>query len=616
VRSASLDQLPEPGARVRTLASLRTEDGRRALLVVASPTLLEPVAPPSGVHAVRARLANALLNAAGLDLHRLRAAELAASLALGRKDLMPWGRKELWRRSGLSHVLAVSGLHVGLLAAFLWLVGVALRARPNVIRALLIATIPAYALLAGAGTSAQRAALMLVVYLLARMAGRHLVGLAAVLLAVWLLVLLEPALVLDPGFQLTAAITAALVRWVPSAVRSAPLPRALAGIVAVPVIAQLTAAPIVLAHFRELSLGACTTNLLVPLLLPLLLAAALLATLLAPLVPPLAAAALTLVGVGEQLLLAAGSFARGTFQVTPSLPLALAWLGLLTGLLALAPQRRARVAAAGFVAFVVGIVGWSLLPASPDHTALTLAPVSDGAALVATTAEGSVLVDAGHWRREATRLLADRRLRRLEAIIFTHADEDHVGGAEPVLEATEPRVVVFPAWLSSQPGFVAVRRTARAIGAREHPVARGSAIEIAGMQLETVWPPYPSPPLADNDLSLVARMRLGNGTSLITGDLTTAAERLAVGDLPVASDVLVVPHHGSKGSCSRWLLDRVQPQVALIPAGEHNLHNHPHPELLARLAADQVDCRWPARDGWCGARWHNATWALFPERTE
>ena len=131
VRSAPLNELPLPGTRVRTLASLRTDDGRRALLVVAAPTLLETVSSASGIHAVRAHAANSLLDAAGVNLHRIRAAELAASLTLGRRDLLPWGRQEQWRRSGLSHVLAVSGLHIGLLAGLIWLGGVALRGHPT-----------------------------------------------------------------------------------------------------------------------------------------------------------------------------------------------------------------------------------------------------------------------------------------------------------------------------------------------------------------------------------------------------------------------------------------------------------------------------------------------------
>ncbi len=612
VRAASLDELPVPGTRLRALANVRTEDGHRVLLVVASARLLTPLGPPGGVHAVRDTTVRSLLAAADLDLDRIRAAELAASLSLGRRDLLPWGRKELWRRSGLSHVLAVSGLHIGLLAGFVWTIGVVVRAHPNVIRGVLVVAVPAYAILAGAATSAQRAALMLVVYLLARMAGRHVTAFTAVMLAVLLLVLMKPSLVLDPGFQLTAAITIVLVRWTPAIVRRLPLPPWFAGVVTVCALAQLTAAPIVLAHFREVNPGAFVTNLIVPVLLAPVLATAIAATVLAPLVPTLAALALSVLSYGERLLLAAGTLARSSVQVAPSVPLVLAWTGFLIGLGAVSPHRSARGAAALFAVFALATVGWSFLPARGKHDEITLAPVSDGACILVNTGTGRAIVDAGRWQHEAARHVADRRVQRVDAIVFTHADADHIGGAEALIGSLQPGRIIFPSWLRSKREFVQVRRWARAIGAREHPVARGSAVRIGTAMMTTIWPIYDPPDVPDNDRSLVARIAFAEGTALVTGDLTTHAERSALDNLPVASDLLIVPHHGSRGSCSQWLLERVRPDVALIPAGPDNLHGHPHPELLTRLKVRRTPARWPARDGWCGARWSHGQWQLLP----
>ncbi|NOZ78422.1 MAG: hypothetical protein GXP48_04420, partial [Acidobacteria bacterium] len=119
--------LPPPGSRIEVLAKLRMRQ-RRLLLVASSPRLIDVTSPPRGLAALRARLAASLFEAAGTNVRRIRAAEFAAALALGRRDLIPAERRERWRRSGLAHLLAVSGLHVGVAAGLVWLVALLLGA--------------------------------------------------------------------------------------------------------------------------------------------------------------------------------------------------------------------------------------------------------------------------------------------------------------------------------------------------------------------------------------------------------------------------------------------------------------------------------------------------------
>ncbi|HHQ49083.1 MAG TPA: hypothetical protein ENK19_09425 [Acidobacteria bacterium] len=604
--------LPPPGSACSGLASLRG-DPARPFLALASPRLLQTLAPPGGLAALRNRGAAALLTAAGTDPGRIRAAELAAALVFGRKDLLPRARRDRWRSSGLAHVLAVSGLHVGLLAGMVWLAAIALGASPNLARGVVLVIVPAYALLAGASPSAVRAALMVAVYVAARMAGRPLVPMAAVLVAATAMLLADPALIADAGFQLTVGITAALIRWVPAVTRLIPLPTWLGAAIAVPVVAQLAAAPIVAWHFRTLIPGAVLTNLLVPFLLAPLLIAAFAAAALAQVFPTLAALSLSILGALSRLILACGAPARARVEIVPSLPLALTLLLAALALVALWPGRPARWAAGLWVVLVLAVpLGWKLLP-QPTLRGPLLLPVRDGLAAVLPAPGGPILDDGGRLPDEAARLLADLAVRRLGAAIASHTDEDHCGGLVTVIRAFGPRTLLYPAWMRTDPAVVPLLRAARRAGTSEVPVVRGLDTVVAGDPVEVLWPPPRDLPRAENDRSLVARVTVPGGTVLLTSDISSDTERrLLVLDAPVGADVLVAAHHGSARSSSLRFLRAVGPRCVLIPAGPWNTHHHPSRRMLARVRRLRLPWRAPIRSGLCGAEKRDGRWRCWP----
>jgi len=603
--------LPAPGATVAGLVAVR---GRALdpLLVASSPKLLEEVRPPHGLPHLRDLLGRRLLAAAGVDAHRIRAAELAGAVVLGRRDLLPEDRRAGWRRSGLAHLLAVSGLHVGLVAGAAWLVLSVCGVPPRTARIVLLAVLPGYALLAGAAPSALRAALMGMVYLGARLLGRAVLPMAAVLLTATVLLLARPALVVDAGFQLTVLITAALIRWTPALTAAIPAPRWLAATVAVPVVAQLAAAPVVALHFRTLVPGAVLANLLVPILLTPTLLAALLVAALAPWWPAAAGLGLDLVGVGRGALWLTGAAGRALAATTPAPPLTALVAYTLLGWAALRPGSRARWAAVGWLATMALVPLWWWVRPQPPSPAVTLLPVSDGLAVVVDSGRGRVLMDGGRWPRQTNRLLADHHLGRLDVVLASHADEDHIGALATVLEGARARTLAFPAWMASEPAVVPLLRAARRRGATEVAVAAGSVIDAGGMRVEALWPSPGGRPTDENERSLVARLRLPEGIVLLTADIGRRTERALGARSRLRCDVLLVPHHGSRESTSPSLLAAAEPDVALIPAGPDNLYHHPHPEALARLQARRIPLRFPARDGLCGAVFRDHRWIPVP----
>lgn len=604
--------LPAPGSTCSGLAALRG-DPARPFLAVASPRLLRELAPPDGIDALRNRGAAALLSAAGTDPARIRAAELASALVFGRKDLMPTSRRDRWRRSGLAHALAVSGLHVGLLGGMVWLAAIALGASPNLGRGLVLAVVPSYALLAGASPSAVRAAVMVAVYVAARMMGRAMVPMAAVLLAATAMLLADPTLIATASFQLTVGVTAALVRWVPAVGELLPLPQWLGTAVAVPVIAQLAAAPIVAWHFRTLIPGAVVANLLVPLLLAPILLSAFAAAILAPLAAPAAGLALSALGFLSRAALACGAPARAHVEIVPTLPLALTGVLAMLAVLALWPGRPARPAAALWILLVlVAPIAWRLLPARELRGPLLL-PVRDGLAALLPAPQGPLLVDGGRLPDEATRLLADLGILKLGAIVASHTDEDHCGGLPTVIRTLRPRRLLIPAWMAADPAVVPLLRSARRVGTATISLARDLRTSAAGDALWVLWPPFRNPPARENDRSLVARLSVSGGTVLLTSDISSRVEHRLLSDgSPLAADVLIAAHHGSASSNSTPFLRAVGPACVLIPAGPWNTHHHPSRATIRRLRRQGLRWRAPITSGLCGSRRVDGRWRCWP----
>jgi competence protein ComEC len=609
--SANPKDLPRPGSVVEVLARIRGNH-RSPLLVVASNRLVQATGDRRLLPTIRDRLAHDLLRAAGTNAKRIRAAEMAAALALGRRDLVPREGRDRWRRSGLAHLLAVSGLHVGLVGGAVWILLALTGVSPRTTRIAVLIAVPAYAVLAGAAPSAMRAALMAVIYLCARLLGRALLPMAAVLLAATILLIAQPSLVANVGFQLTVVITAALVRWVPVLTTTLFGPRWVTGAVAVPVVAQTAAAPLVAWHFRTLIPGTIIANLLaLPLLAPIILGSVA-ATVIAPLWRAPAALGLDFVNLLLALLRFLSIPARAAELVTPPVPVAAVVLLVVAGWVALQERRWARYGVFAWVSILaVSGLSW-LLPPSPTPPTIELLPVSDGVSVLVSDGIDSVLADTGRYQREAAEMLAERDHQALRAVIASHTDEDHVGGMVHILRSFKVDRLVIPAWMLTEPPVVSLLRAARQNGARVHPVASGSSVTLGSIRLEVVWPPAENPPRQENERSLVAKTVLSNGSVLITADIGRSTERTLARSGPLRSTVLVVPHHGGRGSTSPSLLEATSPSVALIPAAPGNTHGHPHAEVLKRLTERHIPFRYPARDGRCGARWNGEEWVPFP----
>jgi competence protein ComEC len=508
---------------------------------------------------------------------------------------------------------------------------------------------------AGASPSVVRAALMAATALLARESGRRGAAATALGLAAFGMLVVDPETVTDPGYQLSVAATAGLLRWstpVGELLRGvAPrLPEWLRESLAVSLAAQLATLPFVLLAFGRLSVIAPLANLIV-----------------APLVAPsmlfglVALAAGGLVGLGAPAILGValatpGSALLGvivwTADVAAAVPLASVQLDApwnvpaaataaivllvassraLSSTFSRAAAREIPVSAvrtprtadqqhrgvgmaatigvAGALA-VVSLVVPAFTSAGGARLSMTVLDIGQGDAILLEGPHGGrILVDGGP---DPDRLLTvlDGRIpawdRRLDLVVLTHPHEDHVAGLPLLLERYRIAGFAEPGMRGPGPGY----RTFAVELENEHRVDRivaaGDRLRLDGADIAVRWPPRGRVPLEPpddgkgiNNVSIVLDVRYGEKRFLLTGDVEQEIDPLlllnGIGERAV--DVLKVPHHGSGTATTDALLAAVRPRVAIVSAGAGNPYGHPNRRTLDRLSASGARVLRTDRDG-------------------
>jgi competence protein ComEC len=551
-----------------------------------------------------------------------REAELARGFVLGEDERVDDATVEDFRRSGLSHLLAVSGQNVVLLALLampvLAALGIPLRERLVWVLALIAVYVP----LAGAGPTVQRAAVMGAAGLLATLSGRRASRLYALSLALVVTLAIDPGVASDVGWQLSFAavvgiflLAAPLRRAIAARIGSRGWRHALAEGAAVTIAATLATAPLIAFHFGTVSTATLLANLLA---LPAVAPAMWLGM--------LAAAGAQVPGFPVEALNAMNAPLLAYIAQVASwcgrpnwayLHVQLSGAGLIVSYAAMAAAiavamriaRRRRIAAlrerrqaaprsprragvrVALAALALAVAIWVALG---NRGGATAAPTSGLRVEVLDIGQGdsillqpagapAVLVDGGPPGDELVRKLRDAGVEQLGAVVVTHDQSDHVGGIEELLGRMPVHRVLYAELGRHLLG------EARAVGAAPVRLAQGSEARSGRLCLDVLWPPHEllaDPPLGTdpNQLALVILARWRDFSILLTAD----AEAEAVPIDPGPIDVLKVAHHGSDDSGLGALLDRADPKLALISVGADNPYGHPTPATLATLAAHGV----------------------------
>jgi competence protein ComEC len=476
--------------------------------------------------------------------------------------------------AGLTHVAAVSGLHVSMLAGFIALL---LRSR----RRSFVVALPLvllYVAVTGFTPSAVRAGIMITVYLAAPLFGREYVPLRALALAFLLVLIADPYALFEPGLQLSFSSTLGLLlfaaQWqgkLTGLIGKLKLPKTVVKVLASSLSSSLSAlvfsVPFAAYWFGGVSLISPVSNLLLLGFVNLIFLGGALSLFL-PFLAPAAGAVLEIFRGGLRIL---GGIPYAMLYTEQ--PYMLAWLcyGYALFLIALFTRRwRASASlAAASLALCLVLTVW-------DDPGLEVAAldVGQGQCVIVRSNGFTAVLDCGgspSAGREAARFLQSRGERTVDLLLLSHYDADHMSGAASLRALTDVRRILGPA-LDGIPEQV-------------EGIAEDTVLTLGGASLTLI----PSRWFGDDNAScLTVLLESGGFTFLSTGDLSAPAERWLTryAALPPV-DVMMVGHHGSSGSTSEELLDAVKPKAAVISVGQ-NRYGHPSPEVLGRLYDRQI----------------------------
>lgn len=526
---------------------------------------------------------------------------LARALVLGERGGLSRRFEQGLRRAGLGHLLALSGLHVGILAAAGLgagrLLGGCLRGRywrwlPP------LACACGYLLVVGPRPAIVRASLMAVLAWAALARGSSAMRWNTLALVAGGMVLCTPRLLRDLGFQLTVAATAGILFAGLTNGGCEPAGGRVQAALRVSVAAQVFTLPWALPAFHLLAPAAPLHNLWAVPWTGFALFAGLAWTLVALASPRAAAFGAGILELGSWPFEAISRARAGPLW---SLPVALSPLRAAAVSLGAATALRRPIVAAALLSGLSLLAGTSGGP-EPELPELSMLDVGQGEALLLRDGGTAVLVDGGGWSggdlgaRVLVPALAGLGVRRLQALVLTHPDLDHCRGLADIAAYLPVRELWTPAGWAPRPCVLALLSLP---GVRWRPLWEGKGRSVGRWRLEVLHP-VAGDRTEGNDRSLVLRAEVHGFRALLTGDVERAAELSLLDRKPAAelrADLLKIPHHGSRTSSGEALLDAVAPRLAWISAGRSNRYGHPAREVLERLRGRRIRVLRTDRDG-------------------
>ena len=524
------------------------------------------------------------------------ASGLGLALVTGDKTGLTQTQLVALRRAGLSHTVAVSGLHIGFLAGFVTLL---LGRRRRRAAAVALPVLIAFALAVGLGPSVVRAVVMQAFLMLGPLLGRETDPPTSLSAALLLLLLANPYAVGSVSLQLSFAAVAGILAlsgrvqtWLLDRVKTRRKPllaaaRFVAATLAVTLGALAFTTPLSALYFGGVSLAAPLSNLLC---LPAVAAAFVLCLLSAALGPlgPLAGLLCRYV-LGVAAGLSALPFA--SLPMTgPYYPAALAFIYLLALLFALRKDRRPAVLALCCAASLCAAVVLTRLDYALGPMTLTVLDVGQGQSVVLRLGDRTALVDCGgnaatNAGDAAADYLGGFGVDRLDALVLTHFHDDHANGVPELLERLSVARLYAPPDDGS-PLYGEIVDLAREKGVQVVTVAGDTYVPL-GPALLTLYAPLGAGEANEAGLSVLCRAE--TFAALFTGDMDQTVEQRLVkyGCLPHVQ-LLAAGHHGAKSSTSQALLDAVTPELVVVSSG-YNSYGHPNPDTLRRIAGVDAD---------------------------
>ena len=564
-----------------------------------------------------------------------RSAAVVTAILIGDRSGLDAEDERRLQEAGTYHVIAISGGNIALLTALLVLLGRAMRLPARGTAAVSIALLGFYGYAAGLAPSVSRATVAGMIYLAARAVDHRGSALNAVAVAAAFAAVTSPLTILDAGFVLSFGATIAIVV---AASRIAPaLPRdhlasrtaaarrtavsAARALGAATICAEIALAPVGAALFGRISLAGLLLNFIAIPLMSVIQVAGLAAVIAAGVSPTLAAGCGGIAHAATAALVGSAALVDVAPWLVIDLPPPAAWVVALwyagcAGLLVFRRPRDRRVAGA-----ILALAGILMIhgplparrtvvpPPPPGWTRVVFLDVGQGdATLVHPAGARPLLVDAGGapgstfdvGRRVTLPAAWALGVRSLSALVITHGDPDHIGGAPAVVRALSPAEI----WDGVPvPRHEPLRRLRESAARARVPWLQrhaGDSVAFGAAIITVLNPPVPDweRPKVRNDDSIVLQIRVGDVSFLLPGDVSSLVEPAILARFrPTPIVIVKAPHHGSAGSSSPGFVETTRPAAVIFSAGRRNPFGHPAPAVVQRYTAAGARVFSTAEDG-------------------
>lgn len=556
---------------------------------------------------------------------------LAEAMLLGKRSALPSDVKEDFSRSGLSHLLAISGVHVTIVAGMVlsasaWVFG---RRRPVYLLATL-GVLWGYVLLSGMGAAAVRAAIMASLWLWGEWLGRPRSALNALVFAGALMTALDPRLPGNIGFQLSFAAMAGIIlltpifqnwgRRLPGKPEDTILETMnfLLASFAMSLGAVLATLPLIAYHFHTISLMSLPATLFALPAVPAVIVSSAAVGLVGILSTPIAEILGWVCWLPCRYVLGVADFFSAlpfaSLQMHIGLPSLAACYGTLATVLWVRPKHLVRAgelllrlkaglgktpalasripfkALAVFLIIGTTLIWTAALTVSDSKLHVYILDVGQGDSILIRKGNQEILIDGGPDATGVCRGLGEALPfwdRSIELVVLTHPDSDHLTGLIEVMRRYRVKQVITGPAEATSGAFIEWRRLLDERGIEPVRAEAGMEILMSGGHLTVLHPEEAlirQDSLDSNESSVVLRLEYGNFSLLLPADIGTETERhLLREDQKLQSTVLKVAHHGSDTSTSAEFLNEVHPLVAVISVGANNLFGHPSETVLSLL---------------------------------
>ncbi len=515
---------------------------------------------------------------------------------------------------GLVHVLVVSGLHVGVILAFLFwsLIRLGLTREKAIIGVLIF--LPVYVLLTGAAPSVLRASIMTAFVLLGFLLKRNISPLNSISVAFLLLVFYNPYFIFHIGFQLSFVISFGLL--LSSQLLTKVFKHTVSRFIALSLIAQLISFPIILYHFYHLSLISFLVNaIFVPIFTMVILPLTFFCFFISLIVPHIAKPFLVVHDMVITVVHASLQFIEGlpfasiVLGQTNELFICIYYVAIVYLLIHIEKVKKVSLASVRYALPLVFLLLFQLsLPYLSPYGHVTLIDVGQGDSILIEFPfrKAVYLIDTGgivsfskeeDWQIRKNNfevgqdvvvpILNAKGIRTIDKAILTHGHYDHIGGFQAVANNVKVKEMLYGKSDKLEEDEKQFLNEAHLKNLKITFVARGEKWTKDGFPFYILGPTGTES--SKNDRSIILYTKLGGLTWLFMGDAEQEAEsNLLKYGRHLQADILKVGHHGSKTSTSDELLERVHPKVALISVGGNNTYGHPHEEVVTRLQAKGI----------------------------